>query len=517
MRAASNRRIAGRAPTLKPQLESASWVGRRRWDLSFQSGETIVLPEGEGDAKTALAKFAEMDKSAGLLGRGIKRFDLRIPGKMIVRLPRAPASRSVPTTPQRKLIPTDMAAPTQQPLITALDIGSSKVSALIVTRDDDGRLRVLGTGQRESRGVKRGYVTDMEASEVAVREAVEIAERMSGVTIDDVWASFGAGGLVSDIANVEVELGGHQVEQSDIDELLAAASARSTAAARSCSTPTRRSTRSTGSKGVKHPIGLHADRLGVDIHVVAADPAPLAQHRLRHPLGASRREGDRRLAGRRGAGLPDREERELGVALVELGAEVTNVSLHAGGMLVGLRSIPLGAKDITDDIACAFGVQRRDAERLKCFYGSAMTSPRDNHEMIDATPIGAEDGAEPTRITRAQLMTVIRQQVEELTGQIDAALKWLGFTGPVGRQVVLTGGGAELKNIADYMQGVLGRAVRVGRPRTITGLPEAHSGPAFSTLVGLAMLAGSASGDIRDIAQRTARARPKRRAGSSGA
>ena len=103
------------------------------------------------------------------------------------------------------------------------------------------------------------------------------------------------------------------------------------------------------------------------------------------------------------------------MALVELGAEVTNVSLHAGGMLVGLRSIPLGAKDITDDIACAFGVQRRDAERLKCFYGSAMTSPRDNHEMIEATQIGAEDGAEPTRITRAQLMTVIRQRVEELT------------------------------------------------------------------------------------------------------
>jgi cell division protein FtsA len=128
-----------------------------------------------------------------------------------------------------------------------------------------------------------------------------------------------------------------------------------------------------------------------------------------------------------------------------------------------------------------------------------MTSPRDNHEMIDAAPIGAEEGAEPTRITRAQLMTVIRQQVEDLTNRIDAALKSLGFTGPVGRQVVLTGGGAELKNIADYMQGVLGRAVRVGRPKTITGLPEAHSGPAFSTLVGLAMLAGSGSGDIRDI------------------
>jgi len=120
--------------------------------------------------------------------------------------------------------------------------------------------------------------------------------------------------------------------------------------------------------------------------------------------------------------------------------------------------------------------------------------------MIEASQIGAEPGAEPLKITRAQLMMVIRQKVEELTNEIEGALKGLGFTGPVGRQVVLTGGGAELKNIADYMQGVLGRAVRVGRPRQLTGLPDAHSGPAFSTLVGLALLAGSGTGDIRDIA-----------------
>jgi cell division protein FtsA len=128
-----------------------------------------------------------------------------------------------------------------------------------------------------------------------------------------------------------------------------------------------------------------------------------------------------------------------------------------------------------------------------------MTSPRDNHEMIEARQMGTEEGVDPMRITRAQLMTVIRQRIEELTAKIDEALKSLGFTGPVGRQVVLTGGGAELKNIADYMQGVLGRSVRVGRPRQLTGLPDAHSGPAFSTLVGLACLASSQSGDIRDL------------------
>ena len=393
-----------------------------------------------------------------------------------------------------------MAATTDRPLIGVLDIGSSKVSALIVAQDDDGRLRVLGTGQRESLGVKRGYIADMDLTEMAVREAVEQAERMSGETIEDVWASFGAGSLTSNLANVEVELGGHQVERADVDELLLGGKNAIDTGDHVVLHAQPALYTLDGVNGVKNPIGLHADRMGVDINVIAADPAPVRNIDLtirQAHLGVRAI-----VAAPIASGLAclSQEERELGVALIEIGAEVTNVSLHAGGMLVGLRSIPLGSRDITDDIACAFGVRRRDAERMKCFHGSAMTSPRDNHEMIEAAALGSDDGAEPMRVSRAQLMTVIRTRVEELTGQIEAALKELGFTGPVGRQVVLTGGGAELKNIADYMQGVLGRAVRVGRPKVITGMPDAHSGPAFATLVGLAMLAGGGTGDIRDLA-----------------
>jgi cell division protein FtsA len=392
-----------------------------------------------------------------------------------------------------------MAPGTEQPLIAGLDIGSSKVSALICTRDSDGRLRVLGTGQRESRGVKRGYITDMVASEASVREAVELAERMAAVTIDEVWASYGAGGLVSDLANVEVALGGHQIEQSDIDQLLAAGRNEIDRGGQVVLHANPALYTIDGVDGVQQPIGLHANTLGVDIHVIAADPAPLRN--VDYVIRSAHLGVKAIVASPVAAAVAclTEDERDLGVALVELGAGVTNVSLHVGGMLVGLRSIPLGAKDITDDIASAFAVQRRDAERLKCFYGSAMTSPRDNHEMIEATQIGAEQGGDPIKITRAQLMSVIRQRVEELTAEIEKALKSLGFTGPVGRQVILTGGGAELKNIADYMQGVLGRSVRVGRPRALTGMPDAHSGPAFSTLVGLAMIAASDRGDIRDI------------------
>jgi cell division protein FtsA len=397
------------------------------------------------------------------------------------------------------------------PLIGVLDIGSSKVSALVCTLDEERRLRVLGTGQRQSRGVKRGFVTDMEATEFAVREAVEQAERMSGHTIDEVWAGFGAGSLSSDLATVEVEIGGHQVEQTDVEELLASGR-------EAVNRPEQVVLHANPAlytidevQGVRNPVGMHASRLGVDIHVIAADEAPLRNidltirqaHLGVHAIVASP------VAAALACLSP--EEREIGVALVELGAEVTNISLHAGGMLVELRSVGLGAKDITDDIAAAFGVRRRDAERIKCFHGSAMTSPRDNHEVVEALPLGAEEGSEPLRISRAQLMTVIRQRVEQITGEVENALKDLGFVKPLGRQVVLTGGGAELKNVADYMQGVLGRAVRVGRPRALTGLPDAHSGPAFSTLVGLAILAGHGTGDIRDLALPSGR--PDRKSG----
>jgi len=390
-----------------------------------------------------------------------------------------------------------MAQPRPADLITALDIGSWKVSALIAERGEGGTLNVLGTGQRESRGVRRGYIADMDATERAVREAVEQAERIAGLNIEDVWVSFSAGGLVSDIASVEVELGGHRIEQDDIDELLAAGRSSIDPEGRMVlhAQPTLYTL--DGLQGVKKPLGLHADTLGVDIHVVAADGSPVRNLDL--CVRSAHLEVKSIVASPVATGMAclSDEERELGVALVELGAGVTNVSLFAGGVLVGLSSIPFGSADITDDIASAFGTRRAQAERMKCFYGSATASPKDNHDMIEVAPLSTDEGGEATRITRAQLIAVIRQRLEHLVGEISKALKELGFSGPVGRQVVLTGGGAELKGIADYVQGSLGRAVRIGRPRGLAGLPEAHSGTGFATLAGLVHYAASDPVDLR--------------------
>ncbi|MBX3564217.1 MAG: cell division protein FtsA [Sphingomonas sp.] len=391
-----------------------------------------------------------------------------------------------------------MAKVAPEGLITALDVGSSKVSALIAQKTDDGQLVVLGTGQRESRGVKRGYVADMAATELAIREAVEQAERIAGQNIEDVWVSFSAGGLLSDIVKLEADLGGHRIEQSDIDELLKAGRDAIDPQGKMVlhAQPTRYTV--DGLSGVKRPLGLHADRLGVDIHVVATDGAPVRN--LDHCVRSAHLEVRSIIAAPVATGLAclTEEERELGVALVEIGAGVTNVSVFAGGVLAGLASIPMGSADITDDIASAFGTARQWAERTKCFHGSANLSPRDNHEMIDVVPATAEAGDGP-RITKAQLNAIIRQRLERLMLEIQKELRKLAFNDPVGRQIVLTGGGADLKGIADYAQQSLGSAVRVGRSKGLVALPEAHAGPAFATLAGLARFAAADPIDLRSL------------------
>lgn len=403
-----------------------------------------------------------------------------------------------------------MAKAAPEGLITALDIGSSKVSAMIAQPGDGGELIVLGTGQRESRGVKRGYIADMAATEAAVREAVEQAERIAGLNIENVWVGFSAGGLVSDVAEVEFELGGHRVEQGDIDALLAAGRNSIDPQGRMVLHAQPALYTLDGLTGVKKPLGLHADRLGVHIHVVAADGSPVRNLDL--CVRSAHLEVKSIIAAPVATGLAclSDEERELGVALVELGAGITNVSLFAGGMLVGLTSLAMGAADITDDIASHFGTRRAQAERMKCFHGSANASPRDNHEMIPLTGLGEDDDkADGAQISRAHLIATIRQRLEHQMAEIRKALTALKFEGPVGRQVVLTGGGAELNGIADYAQAALGRSVRIGRPRGLTALPEAHGGPAFATLAGLAFYAAADPIDLRSVAPQQTVHRPK--------
>lgn len=399
-----------------------------------------------------------------------------------------------------------MASPRISRVFGAVNMGSFRISAMIAGISDTGEMIVLGSGHRASQGIKRGYVTDMTAATYAVRDAIERAERMANASVSSVWIGCSGAGLASQVAQVEVDIGGRRIEQDDIDHLLVAG--------RDVIQPDGRMVLHAqpahytldGAHGVANPKGLHAERLGVDIHVMLADGAPIRN--LTEAVQNAHLEVEGLVGSPIAAGHAclSPEERDLGVALVEMGADVTNVSVYFSGMLVGMAAIPIGSGDVTDAIASCFGIRRFQAERLKCVNGSAIASPTDHREMIPVNAPGEEASGplarhadDKNRIPRAELVSVITTQVGRLMEEVSKALKGLGFNSQRGQQVVLTGGGAELVGLADYAQAALGKPVRIGKAPQLTGLAETHLKPGFATLAGLVLYAAADPVDIRSI------------------
>lgn len=398
----------------------------------------------------------------------------------------------------------------------AVNIGSFRVSAMIAALMENGEMQVLGSGHRASQGISRGYVVDMAAATYAVRDALDRAEKLANTRVDSVWIGCSGAGLASEIRPVEIAIGGRRIEEEDIEALLVAA--------RDTIQPDGRTVLHAqpacyfldGAHGVANPKGLHADRLGVDVHVMQADGAPIRN--VTEAVQNAHFDVEGVVASPLATGFAclTAEERDLGVAMVEFGGEVTNVSVYAGGMLVGLTAIPRGSSDITDAIASAFSIRRFQAERLKCVNGSAISRASDTREMIAVTAPG-EEGRGPVargaddcnQVPRAELIGVISGELDLLLREVGNALESMGYisrtSGSGARQVVITGGGAELADIADYTQSTLGVPVRVGRPVALRGLPEAHSAPGFATLLGLVLYAAEDPIDIRSVGSRFTR------------
>lgn len=372
-------------------------------------------------------------------------------------------------------------------MVAALDVGSSKVAALIGIAEEGEPPRVIGSHQMRCEGLKNGIVVNLAATEAAIRQTMDKAERNAGTVVESVTVGMSAGGLESDVASVEVELGGQRIERPDIDLVHQEGRARIDPAGRTILHAAPALYTIDGQGAVMNPLGLYARTLGADIHIVSADTAPLRN------LDTAVRSADLNissivaapLASGRAALSP--EEREIGVALVEIGAGVTNVAVFAQNLLAGFSSIPIGGAAITEDIASALGTPRASAERLKALKGSASAVPRDNHEMIDVPPITGGD--EMRRRPRSELVQAIRTRLDIIFGLVDDRFREIGFVGPRANQVVLTGGAASLAGIADYAESVLGRHVRVGTPAGISGLPEAQQASAYTALAGLLLYA----------------------------
>lgn len=380
-------------------------------------------------------------------------------------------------------------------LLTVLDVGSSKVSCVIarLRPHESGallpgrthRMEVLGIGHQRSRGVKSGVIIDLDAAEQSIRLAVDAAERMAGLTVDSLIVNISAGRLKSENFTASVNLGGHEVEQTDIRRVLAAGAKQALAAERHLVHSLPIGYTLDGERGIRDPLGMLGDSLGVAMHVLTADAAPLRNLEL--CINRCHLSVEAIVATPYASGLAALvgDEAEMGAACIDMGGGTTTISVFSEGKFIHADAVAIGGNHVTMDVARGFSTRMEDAERLKVMYGSALPSAADDRDLISVPPIGDDERDVPNQYPRSVLTRIIRARVEETLELVRDRLNQSGLGHIVGKRVVLTGGASQLPGMPEAARRILARNVRIGRPLGIAGLPEAAKGAAFSATVGL--------------------------------
>ncbi len=380
-------------------------------------------------------------------------------------------------------------------IVTVLDIGSTKVVCMIgrlTPRQESlvlpGRthnIEIIGIGHQRSRGVKCGVIVDLDAAESVVRLAVDAAERMAALTVDSLIINISAGRLASDVYTATIDLGGQEVEGADLRKVLVSASQQSQRQDRAILHSLATGYSLDGERGIRDPLGMFGDALGVDMHVVSSERAMLKNIELCVNRAHLSVEGIVATPYASGLSALVDDEVELGCAAIDMGGGTTTISVFAEGKLVHTDALGLGGHHVTTDLARGLSTRIEDAERLKVVHGSALANGADERDMIAIPPIGEDDRDLPTQVPRSLVTRIVRARIEETLELIRDRIQKSGFSPIVGKRVVLTGGASQLTGMPETARRILARNVRIGRPMGVSGLPVAAKGPAFSTAVGL--------------------------------
>jgi cell division protein FtsA len=393
----------------------------------------------------------------------------------------------------------------RQRILTALDVGTSKICCLIVRptpspdwlegRGEAIQFEVLGFGHHRAEGVKSGMVAHLDSAEHSIRAAVDEAERMAGVTVEDVIVAVTCGRLKSESFSASVAIANGAVREDDVLRILAGGRQYAGRDKRTVlhALPTGYSLDET--TGIRDPLGMCGERLGIDIHAVTADDVAMRNMMLcveRCHLGVANL-----VAAPYASALsvlsPD--EAKLGAAAIDFGAGTTTLSVFADGHCIHTDAIALGGSFITTDIARALGASIEHAERLKTLHGSAFATPSDEREIITYPSLGEAAQRTLNQITKAQLAVVIRPRIEQILDLLRRRLAASGHAAEAARALVLTGGASQLTGLPELASNMFGRPTRLGRPRQISGLPEGVAGAGFAASIGV--LTQWASGDDR--------------------
>lgn len=393
-------------------------------------------------------------------------------------------------------------------IVAALDVGSSKICCFVAAVED-GEVRVIGTAHRASAGIRNGCVVDLEAAERSILETVSVAEQRADERVERISVNLSARDFRSHVHRIEVAIDGHRIGDADLRQIRRRSLELSVPDDRVLLHCMPIGYAIDGHRGIRDPRGMYGEILGARFHQIAV--AAATARNLHSCVAGCHLEIAHVVASPYAAGLAClvEDETEMGVTVVDMGGGTTTVASFLDREVVFAATVPVGGEHVTKDIARGLSTPLARAERAKILYGEAGPGPFADNDVIDVPLLGESSRQQANHVRRSALSEIVRPRVEETFELVRGKLDEAGLDPTVRQRFVLTGGAAQLQGLQACAERTLSAQVRIGRPRGVSGLPEASSGPAFAVCAGLLRHAAGrhdeTGGDERNRTGRLAR------------
>ncbi len=371
-------------------------------------------------------------------------------------------------------------------LIVGLDIGTSKIVAIVAEIKPEGGFEIIGLGSHPSRGLKKGVVANIETTVNAIQRALEEVELMADCKISEVFTGIAGSHIRGFNSHGMVPIKDKEVSLTDVERVMETAKAVNIPADQQILHILNQEFIIDGQEDVREPVGMSGIRLEVKVHIVTG-AVSAAQNIVKcvHRCGLEVRDLVLQPLASAMAVLSE-DEKDLGVCLVDIGGGTTDIAVFTHGAIRHTAVIPIAGDQITNDIAMALRTPTKDAEDIKCHYGCALRSMVDTNEMIDVPDVGNRGARQLSRHTLAE---VIEPRAEELYSLIQAELRRSGFEELLSSGIVITGGCSSLRGMVELGEEIFHMPVRLGMPYYEGGLEDVVHTPRYATGVGL-LIAG---------------------------
>jgi cell division protein FtsA len=371
-------------------------------------------------------------------------------------------------------------------LIVGLDIGTSKIIAIVAEVKPEGGFEVIGMGSHPSRGLKKGVVVNIETTVSAIQRALEEAELMADCKIREVYTGIAGSHIKSFNSHGMVAIKDKEVSRLDVDRVMETAKAVNILNDQQVLHVLNQEFIIDGQEDVREPIGMSGIRLEVKVHIVTG-AVSAAQNIMKCVRRCGLEVRDLVLQPLASAmAVLSEDEKDLGVCLVDIGGGTTDIAVFTHGAIRHTAVIPIAGDQITNDIAMALRTPTKDAEDIKCRYGCALRTMADPHDMVEVAGVGDRGTRQLSRQTLAE---VIEPRVEELYSLVQAELRRSGLEELLSSGVVITGGSSSLQGMVELGEEIFHMPVRLGLPHYRGSLEEVVLTPRCSTGIGL-VLAG---------------------------